>query len=42
MSTVTVHNCTYEILEESTPYFLGRWFEKGHIYPSDGIFFVLG
>ena len=28
MSTVTVHNRTYEILEESKPCFLGRWFEK--------------
>ena len=28
MSTVTVHNRTYEILEESKPYFFGRWFEK--------------
>ncbi|MBP3667867.1 MAG: SGNH/GDSL hydrolase family protein [Clostridia bacterium] len=28
MNTYTVNNRTYEILEESKPYFLGRWFEK--------------
>lgn len=28
MDTYIVNNRTYEILEESKPYFLGRWFEK--------------
>ena len=28
MNTYTVNDRTYDILEESTPYFLGRWFEK--------------
>lgn len=28
MPTVTVNDRIYEILEESKPYFLGRWFEK--------------
>ena len=28
MPTVTVHNRVYQLLEESKPYFLGRWFEK--------------
>ena len=28
MDTVTLHDRTYHILEESKPYFLGRWFEK--------------
>ena len=28
MGIFTVNNRTYEILEESKPYFLGRWFEK--------------
>ena len=28
MSTVTVNDRVYQLLEESKPYFLGRWFEK--------------
>ena len=28
MPTITVNNRIYELLEESKPYFLGRWFEK--------------